>query len=150
MDSSAKSEIHNNLGWVYIQKKLYHNAKDEFFKAKTIDSRNTKAIRNFRALGRIETPPEEIIRSQIIISSLLVLPLLLSIYLFWIAKLKETSFTVLFMYFTAAILFVLLYRSVVGLRFSVGLKGVEFEMSAEHRLAPAQAQTADLITKIER
>jgi hypothetical protein len=81
-----------------------------------------------------------------IISSLLVLPLSLSFYLFWIAKLSETSFTALFMFFTATILFVLLYKS-IG-KFSAGLKGVEFEMSTEHRFAPAEA--SEPITKIER
>jgi Tfp pilus assembly protein PilF len=145
MDNSAKSEIHNNLGWVYAQKKLYHNARDEFSKAKNIDQKNTKAVRNLRAVGRIETH-SEITRDQIIISILPFLLLLLSLYLFWIAKLNETSFTALFMFFAATILFVLLYRS-MG-KFSVGPKGVEFEMSFEHRLAPAQA--AEPITKIER
>jgi hypothetical protein len=52
------------------------------------------------------------------------------------------------MFFTATILFVLLYRSIW--RFSVGPKGVEFEMSFEHRLVPAQAQAAESISKIER
>jgi hypothetical protein len=45
-------------------------------------------------------------------------------------------------------LFVLLDRS-IG-RFSVGLKGVEFEMSTEHRQAPAQAQMADALSRFER
>jgi len=145
MEESARSEIHNNLGWVYAQKKLYHNAKDEFFKARTIDPKNVKAIRNLRIIERVESP-SEITRDQILISSLLVLPLSLSFYLFWIAKLKETSFTALFMFFTATILFVLLYRG-IG-KFSAGLKGVEFEMSTEHRLSPAQS--VEQITKLER
>ena len=146
MDDSAKSEIHNNLGWVYAKKELFANAKDEFFKARTIDPRNIKAIRNLRAVERIETP-SEITKEQKWISGLLVLPLSLSIYLFcWTEKLNETSFAALFMFFTATILFVLLYRS-MG-RFSVGPKGVEFEMSTEHRLAPAQAQVAESISKL--
>jgi hypothetical protein len=147
MDDSAKSETHNNLGWVYTKKKLFSKARGEFSKAKIIDPRNIKAIRNFRAVERTETP-SEITREQIMISGLLVLPLSLSFYLFWIAKLNETSFSALFMFFTATILFVLLYKS-IG-RFSVGPKGVEFEMSYEHRLALAQAQTAESISKIER
>ena len=52
------------------------------------------------------------------------------------------------MFFTATIMFVLLYRS-MG-RFSVGPKGVEFEMSLEHRLAPAQSQVVESFSKIER
>jgi len=52
------------------------------------------------------------------------------------------------MFFTATILFVLLYRS-IG-KFSAGLKGVEFEMSTEHRLAPAQTQASELMARIER
>jgi len=147
MDDSAKSEIHNNLGWIYAKKKLYYNAKDEFFKARTIDPRNIKAIRNLRAVGRVK-PSSELTNVQIVIAILLFLALLLSIYLFFISKLNETSFTALFMYFPATILFVLLYKS-IG-RFSVGPKGVEFEMSFEHRLASAQAQTAKSISKIER
>jgi tetratricopeptide (TPR) repeat protein len=145
MGDSVESEIHNNLGSVYAQKKLYHNARNEFAKAIKDDPRNVKAIRNLRVVGRIE-PPSEITRDQKLISSLLVLPLLLSFYLFWIAKLSETSFTALFMFFIATILFVLLYRSMV--KFSAGLKGVEFEMSTEHRLSPAQS--SEQITKIER
>jgi tetratricopeptide (TPR) repeat protein len=147
MNDSAKSDIHNNLGWVYSKKKLYYNAKDEFFKARTIDPRNIKAIRNLRAVERIETP-SEITREQIVISGFLFLLLSSSFYLFLIAKLNETSFSALFMFFTATILFVLLYKS-MG-RFSVGPKGVEFEMSFEHKLALAQAQTAESISKIER
>lgn len=145
MDDSTRSEIHNNLGWVYAQKKLYQNAKDEFFKARTIDPKNFKAIRNLRIIERVEAPTE-ITQDQKTISFLLVLPLSLSFYLFWIAKLKETSFTALFMFFTATILFVLLYRG-IG-KFSAGLKGVEFEMSTEHRLSPAQS--VEQITKFER
>ena len=147
MDDSAKSEIHNNLGWIYAKKKLYYNAKDEFFKARTIDPRNIKAIRNLRAVGRVK-PSSELTNVQIVIAILLFLALLLSIYLFFISKLNETSFTALFMYFPAIILFALLYKS-IG-RFSVGPKGVEFEKSDEHRLALAQAQTAEFIFKFER
>jgi len=147
MDDSAKSEIHNNLGWIYTKKKLKYNAKDEFFKARTIDPRNIKAIRNLRAIERIETP-SEITKEQIAISSLLIFPLLLSIYFFWEDKLKEASFSALFMFFTATILFVLLYRS-IG-RFSVGPKRIEFEMSTDHRLVPAHAQTVEFATKFER
>ncbi len=36
MEASAKSEVHNNLGWVFAQKKLHQNAKDEFFKASAL------------------------------------------------------------------------------------------------------------------
>jgi tetratricopeptide (TPR) repeat protein len=81
MDGPAKSEIHNNLGWVYIQKKLYDNAKDEFLKARTIDPKNVKAIRNLRALNNIE-PSLEIAREHIAIAALLIIPLSFSIYLF--------------------------------------------------------------------
>ncbi|MGD0952032.1 MAG: hypothetical protein ABR985_06505 [Methanotrichaceae archaeon] len=35
-------------------------------------------------------------------------------------------------------------------RFSVGPKGVEFEMSTEHRLASATSQMADVLSRIER
>jgi len=145
MEDTARSEIHNNLGWVYAQKKLFYNAKDEFFKARTIDPKNIKAIRNLRIIERVEAPTE-ITQDQKTISFLLVLLLLLSLCLFWIAKLNETSFTALFMFFTATILFVLLYRS-IG-KFSAGLKGVEFEMSTEHRIYPAQS--VEQITKLER
>lgn len=145
MEDSARSEIHNNLGWVYAQKKLFYNAKDEFFKARTIDPKNIKAIRNLRLIERVEAP-SEITQDQKTISFLLVLPLLLSLYLFWIDKLKETSFTALLMFFIATILFVLLYKS-IG-KFSAGLKGVEFEMSTEHRLSPAQS--VEQITRFER
>jgi len=102
MDDSAKSEIHNNLGWVYTKKKLFSKARKEFSKAKIIDPRNIKVIRNLRAVERIETP-SEITKEQIMISSVLVLPLSISLYLFWIAKLDETSFTALFIFFTATI-----------------------------------------------
>lgn len=146
-EDAAKSEIHNNLGWVYTQKKLYNNAKEEFFAAKTLDPKNVKAIRNLRALTRIKQP-SEINREQIYISALLLLPLSFSIYMFWISKLQETAFSALFLFFIAAILFVLLHRS-IG-RFSVGPKGVEFEMSTEHRQSSAKAQMADAISKIER
>ena len=145
MEDSAISEIHNNLGWVFAQKKLFYNAKDEFFKARTIDPKNVKAIRNLRIIERIEAPTE-ITQDQKTISFLLVLLLLLSLCLFWIDKLKETSFTALLMFFTATILFVLLYKS-IG-KFSAGLKGVEFEMSTEHKLYPAQS--VERITKLER
>ena len=52
------------------------------------------------------------------------------------------------LFFIAAILFVLLYRS-IG-KFSVGPKGVEFEMSTEHRQFSAKAQVEDAISRIER
>jgi len=112
---------------------------------RTIDPKNVKAIRNLRIIERVESP-SEITRDQILISSLLALPFSLSFYLFWIAKLKETSFTALVMFFTATILFVLLCRG-IG-KFSAGLKGVEFEMSTEHRLFPAQS--VEQITTFER
>jgi hypothetical protein len=145
MDKSALSEIHNNLGWVYTHKKLYQNAKAEFVEAKRLDKRNIKAIRNHRALGRIE-PSSEITQDQIMISILLVLPLSVSIYFFRTGMLTETSFTALLMFFKATILFALLHRN-IG-KFSAGLKGVEFEMSAEQKLAPAGS--VEQIAKFER
>jgi tetratricopeptide (TPR) repeat protein len=147
MEDSAKSEIHNNLGWVYAEKNQYENAKDEFFKARTIDPSNVKAIRNLRLITKVKLHPEITI-NQIAISILLLLQLSLSTYFFWIDKLKETAFSALIMFFTAAILFVLFYKS-IG-KVSVGPEGFNFEMSDEHRLAPAQAQIAERISTFER
>ncbi len=146
-EDSVKSEIHNNLGWVYTQKKLYDNARDEFSAAIRLDIKNVKAIRNLRALSKINQP-SEITREQICIFGFLLSLLLFTIYIFWISKLQETNFSALLIFLIAAMLFVLLYRS-IG-RFSVGPKGVEFEMSTEHRQAPAKSQMADALSRIER
>ncbi|VVB62629.1 Uncharacterised protein [uncultured archaeon] len=130
-----------------IQKKFCDKFGGEFFADKTLDPKSVKAIRNLQTLNKINQPLE-ITREQIYISGLLLLPLSFTIYMFWIKKLQETTFSALFLFFIAAMLFVLLYRN-IG-RFSVGPKGVEFEMSTEHRQAPAKSQIADVLSKFKR
>jgi tetratricopeptide (TPR) repeat protein len=147
-EDSVKSEIHNNLGLVYAQKKLYEKARDEFSEATRLDPKNVKAIRNLRkALCKIDQPLE-ITRGQKCIFGFLLLLLLFTIYIFWISKLHETNYSALFIFLIAAMLFVLLYRSIV--RFSVGPSGVKFEMSTEHRQAPAKSQEAEALSGFER
>ena len=146
-EGSVKSEIHVNLGCVYTQKKLYDNFRDEISAAISLDIKNVKAIRNLRTLNKTEQP-SEINLERICIFGFLLLSLLFTIYIFWISKLQETNFSALFIILIAFMLFVLLCRRII--RFSVGPKGVEFEMSIEHRQAPAQAQMAYALSRIER
>ena len=134
-------------GCLVSQKKLDNNTKDEFSSAERQDPKNVKVIRNFRALRKINQP-SEITLEQICIFGFLQLPLLFTIYIFWISKLQETNFSALFIILIAFMLFVLLCRRII--RFSVGPKGVEFEMSTEHRQASAQAQMIDALSRIER
>ena len=77
-----------------------------------------------------EHQPSEITREQKCIFGFLFLILSFIIYIFWISKLQETNFSALFIILIAFMLFVLLYRRIM--RFSVSLKGVEFEMITEH------------------
>ncbi len=110
-NDSVKSEIHINLGCVYTQKKLYDSARDEISAAIRLDIKNVKAIRNLRALSKIDQP-SEITREQIYIFVFLLLLLLFIIYIFVISKLQETNFSALFSFLIKAMLFVLLHKSI--------------------------------------
>lgn len=53
-----RSEIHNDLGWVYSQLKYYDKAKEEFKLARDLDPNNVKAIRSLRALSKVKSASE--------------------------------------------------------------------------------------------
>jgi tetratricopeptide (TPR) repeat protein len=142
MELSTTSEIHNKLGWVYAQLKQYNKAKEEFKKALVLDSMNVKAIRNLRALGRVEVVPE-ISKTQICLAIVLLLSLTISFYLFLINKLSETIFAAQSTIFIALLIFILLYNQLA--RFKIGT--IEFEKSTEHRLMEAKSQQIEALER---
>ena len=145
MVHSAASEVRNNLGWVYAQLKQYNKAKEEFKKALVLDPMNVKAIRNLRALGKVESMPE-ISKTQICLVAVPLLFLFVLCYLFWIGKLSETMFAIQSTILIALSIFIVLYHHFA--RFKVG--PIEFEKSTESRLIEAKSRSMEAISKMER
>jgi tetratricopeptide (TPR) repeat protein len=127
-DISFISEIHNNLGWAYIQLKKSKKARDEFRNACAFDSMNVKAIRNLRALDKVGSE-SGVSRIQIYLSIMLLLSLIVLYYLFYIEKLSETMFVTQSAFFTALMICVLLYKELS----KVKIGAIEFEKSTEFR-----------------
>ncbi len=137
MERPATSEIHNNIGWAYIQLKQDKKARDEFKRARALDPMNVKAVRNLRAIGKVE----EISKTQICLAAVLSGSLIASFYLFWIERLSEAVFSAQSIIFIALLIFIIFQHQMA--RFKAG--PIEFEKSTEHRTQPVEA-----ISKIER
>ncbi len=101
---------------------------------------NIKAIRNLRALGKVDALPE-ISKIQICLTAVLIASLFFSAYLFWIGRLSETVFSAQSSFLIALLIFIFLYHQLA--RFKAG--PIEFEKSTEHR-----SQPIDAVSKIER
>ncbi|MFA4956459.1 MAG: tetratricopeptide repeat protein [Candidatus Methanoperedens sp.] len=134
METSAVSEIRNNLGFLYAQLKQYSNARNEFMKAIALEPLNVKAIRNLRKLGKRITP--EISKIQICLAVVLLFSLSVSFYLFWITRFSETMFATQSSFLIALLVFIFLYHQLD--RFKAG--PFEFEKGTEHRLLEAKSQ----------
>ena len=145
MDNSSISEIHNNLGWVYTQMRIYKKARDEFKKARVLDSMNVKAIRNSRALGRMGAEPI-VSKIQVYLGIMLLIPLIILYYLFIMDMLSETLFVAQSTIFIALLIFVALHHQLA----KVKIGSIEFEKSTEHRSLESKSQPQDAISKVER
>ena len=145
MDYSSISEIHNNLGWVYTQMRKYEKARDEFKKAHALDPINVKAIRNLRALGRIGDEPI-VSKIQICLGIVLLIPLIISYYLFIIGMLSETLFVAQSTVLIALLIFVALHHQLA----KVKIGNIEFEKSTEHRSLESKSQLQEAISMMER
>ena len=141
MDNSSISEIHNNLGWVYAQMRKCKKAKDEFKKARNLDSMNIKAKRNLRALARIrlERVPEDLSTIQIFLGGVLFSLLIIAYRLFFISMLSEV-------FFVAQTIFILLF---IFILFNIISKakfdknGIDVERSAGHMYMLGKPSTED-------
>ena len=144
-DVSLISEIHNNLGWAYIQLKISKKARDEFKSACALDSMNVKAIRNLRALGKVGSE-SGVSKIQIYLSIMLLLPFIASYYLFFIEKLSETLFVTQSVFFITLVIFVVLYPELS----KVKIGSIEFEKSTEFRSMEAKSMAMERMSRIER
>ena len=144
-DISFISEMHNNLGWAYIQLKISKKARDEFRSACALDPMNVKAIRNLRALGKVGSE-SGVSKIQIYLSIMLLLPFIVSYYLFFIEKLSETLFVTQSVFFIALVIFVVLYPELS----KVKIGAIEFEKSTEFRSMEAKSRAMERMSEIER
>ena len=144
-DVSFISEIHNNLGWAYVQLKKSTKARDEFKSACALDSMNVKAIRNLRALGKVGSE-SGVSRIQIYLSIMLLLPFIASYYLFYVEKLSETLFVTQSIFLVALVIFVVLYPELS----KVKIGAIEFEKSTEFRSMEAKSMAMERMSDIER
>ena len=123
----------------------YEKARDEFKKAHALDPINVKAIRNLRALGRIGDEPI-VSKIQICLGIVLLIPLIISYYLFFNAMLSEASFIAQSTVFIALLIFVALHHQLA----KVKIGNIEFEKSTEHRYLESKSKPQDAISKVER
>ena len=130
MHNSSISEMHNNLGWVYAKMEKYGDAKEEFKKARVLDSMNVTAIRNYRAADRMRREKESDISSiKIFLGSLLLLLLIFSHGMFFIGSLSEALFVV---QSTIFLLLIFVLFDVIS-KVKVNKNTLEVERSTEYR-----------------
>ena len=141
-DVSFISEIHNNLGWAYIQLKKSEKARDEFKSAYALDPMNIKARRNLRALGKVGSE-SGVCKTPIFLLIMLLLPFITSYYLFIIEKLSEALFVTQSLFLIALIIFVALYPEVS----KVKVGAIEFEMSTELRSMEAKSMAMERMSR---
>ena len=145
MQSSVLSEVHNNLGFAYVNLKKYGNGKKQFQKALSIDTMNIKATRNLRALGKVGDKTS-ISKSQVCVSILLFIPLVASYHFFITKSLSETGFVAQSTFLISLLTFIIFYHQLA--RVKIG--AIEFEKSEEHRSIEAKSQPVETISKMER
>ena len=146
MEESLKSEIYNNLGYVYAKTGNSDKARDCFNEAIFIDSMNTKARRNLPAIERKNSQSAFSIKQKGL-SLVAAFFLGVSCYLFLIKTISETIFATQSIAFFAFLIFISLYQDIGKLK--VSRSGIEIEMSSEHKHAPYESQSSKGIPQIE-
>lgn len=130
MDNPSISEIHNNLGKIYMQLEQDFKAKDEFQIAIKLDPLNVKARHNYRTLSKIGLAIElELSKTQKYIAAVLSLTLIILFILFLFNRLSETALVAQSTILIALLIFILLFNQIS--KFKVG--EIEVEKSNEQR-----------------
>jgi len=146
-EKTLLSTIHNNLGWIYVQKGENHRldlnlsrAKEEFIKAIELDGTNAKAQKNLRLLKKKYIRSSAFSTSRCdIIAFCLGLFLLIPIILFFSGKISDVMFTTMFLLLIAG--FVGVFLSNEFSKFWVGPKGAGFERNIGYFKPPSNLIT---------